>query len=219
MKGNIDRRQAVPDNPLHIPFRHIGERHIIALQKGKPGIVVLKIKRFPHALGHLVNETENAFVPAGPILVHQPVFKKNPQVLVISLFNFQQPLFPGRLFHQNLHIFFLCQILVIKNILYFFAVYAKQPVPRFDFHFLRDTACFHGFHNMSPFLFHPPLLLPFPSYFTRKIAPCHEKFLDSILCQCYKGIVCIGHVRHSYIGGTPKCLTYSKFRTRCPLRL
>ena len=46
---------------------HICKSDVIALQKGKPGIIVLKIERLPHPLRELVYKTENALVANVPV--------------------------------------------------------------------------------------------------------------------------------------------------------
>ena len=58
---------------------------VIAEQEGKAGIVVLEIKAFPHPLGKLVDEAEDAVVAAASLLVHQVGFKLQTYVLVFLL--------------------------------------------------------------------------------------------------------------------------------------
>ena len=152
----------IPDDALHIMVGHVGERHIISLQKGKPGIVVLEIQRGPHARRHLVDKTENALVGAGTVIVHQAVFKDDSEILLIFLIDLQKPLLSRRLFHQHLHEIVLGQILIIEDVLHCLPVYFQKPVPGFDLHLLRDAARLDPgdpmslfFHPSSPVLFLP----------------------------------------------------------------
>ena len=50
------------DNALNLTVCQVGHRDIIAIQKGKTFIVILKVKRFPHTRGQLVNKTEHAML-------------------------------------------------------------------------------------------------------------------------------------------------------------
>ena len=184
LKGNVDGRHVVFDDALHILLRHIGERHIVALQKGKPGIVVLKIERGPHSRGHLVDKAEDALIGAGTVIVHQPIFKNDAQILLILLINFQQPFLPGWLCHQHLHIVILGQILIVEHVLNRLSVYLKEPVSGPDFHFFRDTARFNPGDQMSFFLhrFSPVCpgcrILPFTGTgMNHNTAPCFLSIL------------------------------------------
>ena len=142
------------DHTFHILVRHVCQRHIVALQKGKTRIVVFKIQCFPHSLRHLVNETENTFVAAGTVIVHQSVFKLDPQILRVILIDLQQPFFPGRLGDQHLHILFLDHILIIKNIFYRFTVDLQQAISGFYPHLLCDAVRFYSFNQMPFLLLH-----------------------------------------------------------------
>ena len=138
--------------------RHIGQRHVIPLQKGKPGIVVLKIQCLTHPLRHLVDKAENTLIVAGTVIVHQPVFKFNPQILLIILIDFQKPFFPVRFFQEHLNIFILHQILVIKNIPDFLPVNPKQRIPFLHLHLLRNASLQNLPYHMS---FHFRAILSF----------------------------------------------------------
>ena len=152
LKRDVNGRHVIFDDALHIHIRHVGERYIISLQKGKPGIVVLKIERRTHSRGHLVNKAENTLIRAGTVIVHQSVFKNDTKVFFIILINLQQPFFTGGFRHQNLHIFILGQILIVEHVLYCLPIYLEEPVPGFYFHFLRNAARFNPGNQMSFFL-------------------------------------------------------------------
>ena len=152
LEGNIDRGQVILDNPVHILLRHVGEGHIISLQKRKPGIIVFKVQRFPHPLRHLVNKTENTFIGTGAVIIHQTIVKGHSQIFFIILVYFQQPFFTGGLRNQHLHIFLFNHILVVKNILHRLSIDFQQPVSRLNSHFLSDSAFFHSLDQMAFFL-------------------------------------------------------------------
>lgn len=82
---NIDRCQFELDDPLNILILHVGQRHIITLQEGKAGIIILEIKSLSHPLWHLVDETKHTLVMAALVIAHQPIFKGQTQVLIIIL--------------------------------------------------------------------------------------------------------------------------------------
>ena len=75
LNGNIDRLHTVFDDPIDVVVGHICQSDVIALQKGKPGVIVFKIERLPHSLWKLVYKAENAFVAAGTVIVHKTAFK------------------------------------------------------------------------------------------------------------------------------------------------
>ena len=60
-------------NPVKFVIAHIGESHIISLEKAEACVIILKIQGVPHSRGHLINKAKNAFVPAGAVGVHQPL--------------------------------------------------------------------------------------------------------------------------------------------------
>lgn len=110
----------------------VGQGDVIAEQEGQAAVVVLEIQTFPHTGGHLVDEAENAFVPAGMLLVHQIGLKIQADILLIcltephpprALLRFQHKLQPG--IHQIKPI--------VQHIFHGMAVYADQPISRLDF--------------------------------------------------------------------------------------
>ena len=122
MKRNVDRLQTISDNPLHIPVTHICQGNIISLEKRQPGIIIFKIQRIPHSRWHLINKAEDAFIPAGMILIHQALIKCNSQLFIRILFDFQFPFFPILLFNQKQQFFLFHVKLIIKNIFYLMSV-------------------------------------------------------------------------------------------------
>ena len=147
-------------------IRHIGQRHIISLQKGKSCVIILKIKSFTHSRRHLINKTKYALIPAMSVLIHQSVLKFDPQIFLWILIHFQQPLFPVSFLYQDFNVGFLNQELIVKHILYLFTVYGNQPVPLLNSQFLRDALRQYFLYNMTVHLY----LL---SYHTRNSLTCH----------------------------------------------
>ena len=95
---------------------------------------------------------------AAPIFVHQPVLKRNSQILVVLLVNLQQPFFTVRPADQYFNVFILRQVLIVKNIHDLLPAYLKQLVPRFHAHLLCNGALFYPTYYMFCFL-HSYLLL------------------------------------------------------------
>ena len=127
---------------------HVGQCDIIPLQKGKPGVVILKIQGFPHPRRHLVNKAEDALVTARAVVAHQTVFKLHAQIFVVILVDFQKPLRAVRLAHKYFHILVLHQITVVEHILYFLVIHGKKDVARFHSHLLRDGTGHNLLHHM-----------------------------------------------------------------------
>ena len=147
---NIDRRQLKPDNPLNILILHIRQRDIVALQERKSGIIVLKIQCLTHARRHLVDETEDALIPAGTIIAHQTIFKGNPQILIL-IYDIQFPLLAVLLADQQRNLLTVYLIFIIKNILYLISIDRQKDVPRLQLHFLRNRARIDRFYQMTFF--------------------------------------------------------------------
>ena len=118
----VDGSQLHTDDSLYVPLLHIGQGNVISLQERKPGIVVLKIQGLPHPRRHLVDKAEYAFVAARTVIAHQAVFKLHPQVIIILLVDFQQPLFSVRFSYDHLNVLILNQIPVVKYILNHFMI-------------------------------------------------------------------------------------------------
>ena len=131
MDRNVDRCQIEFDDTLNIFVLHVCQCYIITLQKGQPGIIILKIERFTHARRHLVNKTENALIAAGFIITHQTIFKVDAQILVI-VFDFQLPQFSVCLFKKHQQMVTVEIIFIIKNIFYFISIDPQQAVARLD---------------------------------------------------------------------------------------
>ena len=163
LEGDVDGGQPVTTDSVNIVLRHICQRHIIPLQEGKSGIIILKIQGFSHPRRHLVNKTEDALIMAVPVFIHQTVLKLNAKILVKVLIDLQHPLLPVRLLDQNLNIGILDQKLVVKNILDLRIIYGEYLIARFNFQLLRNAARKNRFHNVF-FLHAIPhsTFLPYP---------------------------------------------------------
>jgi len=75
------------DNALNLTVRQVGHRDIIAIQKGKTFIVILKVKRFPHTRGQLVNKTEHAMVSTTVLFITKVCFEIAAERLIFPFFN------------------------------------------------------------------------------------------------------------------------------------
>ena len=62
MNGNIDGGNVHFYNSVDLVISDIGKRDVVAEQKGKPAVVILKIEALSHALRHLIDKTEYAFI-------------------------------------------------------------------------------------------------------------------------------------------------------------
>ena len=137
MKRNIYGCQMIIDDPVNIMIAHIGQRHIITLQKGQSGIVILKIQSIPHTRRHLVDKAEHALIPAGTVLIHKAVDKGNSQILFQILFDLQLPFLTIRFSYQHGQVLIICQIMIIKYIFYWFTVNGNKLIPRLDLQLIR----------------------------------------------------------------------------------
>ena len=141
----------ISDNSVNIMVAHIRESHIISLQKRQSGIIILKIESISHPLRHLVDKAENTFVPAGTIFIHQAAVKLNPQIFLEILFYLQFPFFLIRFSNQNLKIFIIDQIVIIKHIFNLLSIHRQQLIARFQFQLFCDTSRQNTFDYMSGF--------------------------------------------------------------------
>ena len=135
-------------------IRHVCQCDIISLQKRKPGIIIFKIKCITHTFWHLINKAENTFVMARTIVIHQTIFKLNPDIIFIFFFYLKLPFFPVRFAYQKLYIFIIHQIMIIQNIFDLFPAYRNQFVSRFNFQFFCNASRQYFWYDMFAFFSH-----------------------------------------------------------------
>ena len=136
---------------------HIGKRHIISLKKRQSGIVIFKIQGIPHPFRHLVDEAENAFISAGPVLIHQAGVKLQPDLLVRVLLDLQFPLLSVRLLDKEQEFLILRIKLIVKYILYFLSVDGQKSVSGPDAQFICNASRDNPRYNMF-MVFHNPVI-------------------------------------------------------------
>ncbi len=88
MHGNINRADAHFNDTVDLTLINVRQRDVVAEQKRKAIIIILKIERFAHAGRQLVNEAEHALVAAGALPVHKICFKRKAQCAVLRLYEF-----------------------------------------------------------------------------------------------------------------------------------
>ena len=140
LKRNIHWFHMIIYNAINVMIRHVCQCDIISLQKRKPGIIIFKIKCITHTFWHLINKAENTFIMAGTIVIHQTIFKLNPDIIFILFFYLKLPFFPVRFTYQKFHIFIIHQIMIVQNIFDLFPAYRNQFVSRFNFQFFRNAS-------------------------------------------------------------------------------
>ena len=161
LERNIDRRQVIFDHPLNILLAHIRQCHIVSLQEGKPGIIILKIESLPHSRRHLVDKAEHAMVAAGTVIIHQAILKLYSQILIIILLHFQLPDLSVGFLYKKFYIFIVHQITVIKNILHRLMIDLCQHISRLQLQLLADASR-KNFGNLMFLFFHGvPFFLSF----------------------------------------------------------
>ena len=182
LKRDVNGLQPVSYNPFNIMVAHIGQSNIIPLKERKPGIIILEIQGIPHSLRHLINKTEDAFIIAGTILIHEPPAEINPQLFIGIFLNLQLPLFSVRLFDQQNDLFILHVKLIIKNVFNLMPVNLQKLISRFYAHLFRNASRQHGCHCMF-MLLHIYSRLPVFCLFTdtRLCHTCHSRIQYSIL--------------------------------------
>src|SRR5688500_16625355 len=81
MNADVQRRQPLRLGPLELLLAHVGQRHVVTVQKAEAEVVVHQVQRLAHAFRHLVNEAENALVVAGMDLVRELKSEHKPPIL------------------------------------------------------------------------------------------------------------------------------------------
>ena len=128
MNRDVDGAYVHFDDPLDFMLGEIGQRDIVAEKEGKTGVVVLKIQRRPKTFGQLVDETENALVFAGMLLIHK-IGVKFHAGFVIFVPLFKQRFYPLAAAVENYVKFLFGHVKPkVENILNFIPVYGKQHV-------------------------------------------------------------------------------------------
>ena len=155
MHGNIQRRQAHLDDPLHIGVAEVGKGDVIAHQERQAGVVILEIQALAHTLGQLIDEAKDALVGAALLPIHQVGLKIQAQVFALGLFNDQLHLLTVPFQHQ-----FYLAVVAVKFIIQHVAddvtVDAHQAIAGLDAVCMGRTAlvdtCNLRSHSSSPFL-------------------------------------------------------------------
>lgn len=70
MHRDVDGRDLHADDAVDFSLVQVGQRDIVAVQKGKAGVIILKIQRFTQSGRQLVDKTENALIGAAVFFVH-----------------------------------------------------------------------------------------------------------------------------------------------------
>src|SRR5262245_54510263 len=65
MDGDIERRQTLLLDAKEFRLFEVGQRDVVAVQEGKPEVVVLDVQALAHAARQLMDEAEYALVGAG----------------------------------------------------------------------------------------------------------------------------------------------------------
>ena len=85
MNADVDGADVHLDNTADLMLGQVGERDIIAEQKGQTAVVILEIQALAHPLGKLIDKAENALIAAGSLLIHQIGVKFQTQLLILGL--------------------------------------------------------------------------------------------------------------------------------------
>ena len=130
---------------------NVCQRHIVAVHKRKTEIVVLEIKSVAHGRRHLVYETENAFIFAAALFVHQKIRKRKTEISIA--FSGKAMLFPvaadnnGNI-TRNIRRFEH----IIQHVADFSSVHADKFIVGFDFSVKRTFSVNGNYfcHKLSP---------------------------------------------------------------------
>ena len=169
---NVDRRDTQINDALNLPGRQIGQRHVVAHQKGQPVVVVLKVQCIPQPLWHLIYKAENTVVGTPVGVVHQIGLKLQPQVLSLAFFD-AQPL-AGTVGPLKLQVQpgIIGIKLVIQNIHNLFAVHCQESISLPNASIVCGTSGIYRFN----FTAHRPTIL-----FSRKSIICRKCTYYNIL--------------------------------------
>ena len=130
MHGDIHRRHFHIYYTTYVPLSEVRKRDIVALQKGKAGVVVLEIYALSHSAGVLVDKAEDAVVCAPALFVHK-ISRKVQTDIVIFAFSYADGKFlpvPRKTERQT---FFAHIKAIVQNVRYFLSADADEKVARF----------------------------------------------------------------------------------------
>ena len=119
---NVYRGDVHLDDAVDLMLRKICKRNEIAMQEGEPGVVVLEIAGGTHSGRVLVDEAEDAGIPAGVLFVHQRTAEFQPRIVFLLLAHTENMLsaLPRDLNFQSA---LINAEAVIKHVAYFVTVY------------------------------------------------------------------------------------------------
>jgi len=132
VNGYIQRSEPHVYYSPKIGLTHVGQGDEVPLEKGKPIIVVLEVKRVAHAFWQLVYEAEDAFVGAMLLAIEHEFVESKPEAGIVvvaenNLYSFSGgPLdYKARLRGANM-------VLVIYYVANMVTVYGDQEIPWTD---------------------------------------------------------------------------------------
>ena len=86
---DIDGADVHFDDAGDVLIGHIGEGDIAAEQEAHAAVVILKVERFPHPAGELVDKAEHAFIGAVVLAIHEVIGEFQPQLVIFRLFDME----------------------------------------------------------------------------------------------------------------------------------
>ena len=89
MDRDIDGADVHFDDAGDVLIGHIGEGDIAAEQEAHAAVVILKVERFPHPTGELVDKAEHAFIGAVVLAIHEVIGEFQPQLVIFRLFDLE----------------------------------------------------------------------------------------------------------------------------------
>ena len=150
---HVDRGNVHFDDAVNVAVMQVGQRDIVAVQKGKAAVIVFEIKGGTEPFGQLVDKAENALVGTGVLFVHQGRFKVQPDVVIRAFVN-------GNGVRRAVPCEFYGHALIgkikaiVQHVGDFIAVHPQQFIPRSDPGECRATVFFHpanANHMLPPF--------------------------------------------------------------------
>mgnify|MGYP001121731830 CR=1 FL=1 len=136
-------------NAILIKFNQIG-----TVTEALETIDMAKKAGYKTIISHRSGETEDTFIAAGTIIIHQILLKGNPKVFFIFLLHLQLPDLSVCLFHFQNNEFFIHQISVVKYIFHRLTVYSEQYISRHKLQFLCDTSILHNCNHVFILFLH-----------------------------------------------------------------
>ena len=114
LHGDEQRRHLAADDAVKFVVVDVGHGDVVAHHQGQAPVVVLDVQRLAHSRRHLVDEAEDAVIPARARLGDNRLVKRQPQRLPVLFANVHRARLPACVLHHHVEAFLRGERLIVN---------------------------------------------------------------------------------------------------------